>query len=155
MKINEYTIESIDRHNWEEALALKIYRKQKEFVPSPLEALACAYIKPWDEAFDPYLFRLNGRCIGMFYLSYTPQSTDNYWLGGFFIDKKYQNKGYGREIFSLILSFIQERYPECRELSLTVERHNAVASGLYESFGFKTEGAENKLEEVIYHLTFC
>ncbi|MCH4889085.1 GNAT family N-acetyltransferase [Acidaminobacter sp. JC074] len=141
---------SFNRDNYEEALKMCVGDDQKAYVPSVLEALAYAYIKPWDEAFDPYLIYDGRKMIGMFYLSYTPDSKDNYWLGGFFIDKKYQGLGYGKKSLSLIIEYIKMKYAACQQINLTVVKDNKKATGLYKSLGFKTDNKENRDGEIIF-----
>jgi len=140
------------RDNWEEALKLEVLPEQKEFAPTIAESLSAAYIKPWDEALDPYLIYLDEKMIGAFYLSYTPDSKDNYWLGGFMIDKNYQNKGYGKQALPDILKFISSLHSKCEEIKLTVEQENIVAQKLYKSLGFADTGRKNKYGEIIYTL---
>jgi diamine N-acetyltransferase len=145
MKIIKYT-----RDNYDMALELGVYDKQKNFVPSIQESLAHAYIKPWDEAFDPYLLEEDTKLIGAFYISYTPGSKDNYWLGGFFIDKNYQGKGLGKEALIHIIDFIKVHYQPIESLSLTVEVHNHKAMKLYQSLGFTSNKEVNRDGEIIY-----
>lgn len=153
-KNNDFKFIAIDRHNWEEALNIKVRRDQKKFVPSVLESLACAYIKPWDEAFDPYLIKCNGKSVGIFYLSYTPNSIDNYWIGGFQIDKKSQGKGIGKKAFIAIIEFIKKTHTHCKLISLTVEKSNTLAANLYSQCNFITDGQCNRDDEVIYRYAF-
>jgi len=77
--------EPITRENWETALKLQVHPHQEKYVPSVAVSLAAAHVKPWDEALDPYLIYVNEILVGFFYISYTPNSVDNYWIGGFFI----------------------------------------------------------------------
>jgi len=142
----------ISKENWETALELKIEPEQEKFVPSPAESLASAYIKPWDEALDPYAIMLENKMIGLFYISYTPDSADNYWIGGFFIDKKYQGSGYGKLSLNKILRFIPTVHPNCQEMKLTVEEENSLARNLYENLGFVTDNKVNKYGEIIYSI---
>ncbi|WP_306433594.1 GNAT family N-acetyltransferase [Paenibacillus montaniterrae] len=114
--------------------------------------MAFAYIKPWDEALDPYVLEKEGKIFGFFYLSYTPMSTDNYWIGGFQIDKSYQGKGNGKRALGAIIDFIRKRHPKCRIISLTVERNNLIAQNLYKSMFFVCENMTNQDGEVIYRL---
>ena len=79
----------VNKGNWQEAVSITLHQSQEELVPSVIESLAYAYIKPWDEAFDPYLLYKDDKNIGFFYLSYTPNSSDNYWLGGFQLEIYY------------------------------------------------------------------
>ena len=111
--MSSFTFQPITRDNWEEVLKLSVYDHQKTFVPSPAESLAAAYVVPWDEAFDPYGIYHENNLIGLFYLSYTPDSIDNYWLGGFQIDKSYQGKGLGKKALKEILTFIKLIHPKC------------------------------------------
>ena len=144
----------ITKENWKTALELEVHPEQQKFVPSPSESLASAYIKPWDEALDPYAIMLDNKMIGLFYLSYTPNSVDNYWLGGFFIDKKYQGSGYGKLSLGKILNFILSIHPNCQQIKLTVEQENNVARTLYESIRFITDNKVNKYDEIIYAINF-
>lgn len=145
-------IVEFDKMNWEEALDLTVTKEQQAFMPSVAEALAFAYIKPWDEALDPYLIYDGDVMIGTFYISYTPDSKDNYWLGGFFIDTKYQRKGYGKKSLTQIIEFVKTKHQKSEQLYLTIVHSNHIARKLYESFGFKTDGKVNKYDEVIYCL---
>lgn len=149
---NDITFKEYTRDNWEKALKLEVLPEQKKFAPTIAESLASAYIKPWDEALDPYLIYLDDKMIGAFYLSYTPDSKNNYWIGGFMIDKNYQNKGYGRQVLPDILNFISKAYPKCEEIKLTVEQDNIVAQKLYKSLGFDDTGKKNRYGEIIYTL---
>lgn len=107
-------IQPVTRENWEEALKISLYEHQVSLVPSVIEGIAYAYIKPWDEAFDPYVLEIDGKVFGFFYLSYTPDSTDNYWIGGFQIDQSYQGKGMGKRAIRAILDYITKQHPECK-----------------------------------------
>ena len=144
--------ESFARHNWEDALKLSVHEAQKAFVPTVAESLAAAYIKPWDEALDPYVIYVDDRLVGCFYVSYTPDSQDNYWIGGFMIDREFQGRGYGCASLKEILRFIPKVHPRCREVKLTVEKGNEIAQKLYRSLGFDDTGETNKYDEIIYVL---
>ena len=140
----------IDRSNWEDILKIRVHPSQQMFVPSPVESLATAYIKPWDEALDPYAIYLRDTLVGLFYLSYTPESEDNYWIGGLIIDKEYQGKGIGKKAMTEILKFIPRKHPQCKIAKLTVEKDNAVAQNLYKSLGFGDTMSVNRDGEIIY-----
>nr|WP_301290336.1 GNAT family N-acetyltransferase [Paenibacillus sp. 1781tsa1] len=129
-----------------------MHEHQISLVPSVIEGIAYAYIKPWDEAFDPYVLEIDGKVVGFFYLSYSPDSTDNYWIGGFQIDKSYQGKGMGKCAIRVILDYITKQHPLCNVISLTVERDNEIAQNLYKSMSFISENRTNSDNEVIYRL---
>jgi len=144
--------ESVTRENWEDALKLQVRPEQMKFAPSVAESLASAYIKPWDEALDPYVIYADDQLVGLFYISYTPSSKDNYWIGGFIIDHKFQGRGYGRNALKKMLSFVPHTHPCCLEIKLTVEKDNTTAQKLYQSMGFDSTGETNKYDEIIYTL---
>jgi len=147
---NDLVFHPVTRENWEAALMLKVKKGQQRFVPTVAESLASAYIKPWDEALDPYVICRDKSIVGFFYISYTPDSKDNYWIGGFMIDKKFQGKGYGKLAFAQILEFIPHIHTYCELISLTVEKDNLTARKLYETFGFCSVCRENKYGELIF-----
>ncbi|MFS0863824.1 GNAT family N-acetyltransferase [Fredinandcohnia sp. 179-A 10B2 NHS] len=144
----------ITKENWEEAFSISVMDNQRTFVPSVAESLAYAYLKPWDEALEPYAIYVNEEIIGMFYLSYTPDSEKNYWIGGFQVDKKHQGKGLGRKSLEEILKFIKETHPRCKVINLTVEKENTHAIHLYESVGFISQYKENDYGELIFKKEF-
>lgn len=142
----------VTRDNWEEALILQVNPIQKKFVPSVAESLAAAYVKPWDEALDPYLIYMNDLLVGFFYLSYTPNSCDNYWIGGFLIDQQHQRKGYGKASLRQIMKFIIKIHPNCQTVNICVEQDNKIAQSLYHSMGFSDTGKLNRYGEIIYRI---
>lgn len=146
------SIEAINKSNWEEALSISLHESQVKWVPTVIESLAYAYIKPWDEAFDPFILRHGDEAFGFFYLSYTPDGRDNYWIGGFQIDQAYQGKGLGKEALCTILEFIQQTHQQCQVVSLTIEKSNAYARKLYEKAGFIHQEMDNQEGEMIYRL---
>ncbi len=150
IKRMEIRFEPITRENWEAALKLQVHPNQEKYVPSVAVSLASAYVKPWDEALDPYLIYANEILVGLFYISYTPNSVDNYWIGGFFIDQAHQRKGYGSGALLQILTTIPELHPNCEFVHLTVEPENQVAQKLYKSLGFTDTGKMNKYGEIDY-----
>ncbi|MDP9698284.1 GNAT family N-acetyltransferase [Paenibacillus polysaccharolyticus] len=152
MRTHIIRIHPVTRDNWEQAIEISLHENQKHLVPSITEGLAYAYIKPWDEAFDPYVLQIEEQVIGFFYLSYTPESLDNYWIGGFQIDKKFQGQGMGKRALRAIIDFITDKHPLCHVLSLTVERDNHIAQHLYTSMSFVSENLTNSDDEIIYRL---
>ncbi|MDZ5471336.1 GNAT family N-acetyltransferase [Bacillus sp. 31A1R] len=151
--MSKLKIEKISSSNWEEAIKISVNESQKDFVPTVIESIAYAYLKPWDEALDPYvLINEDNIAIGSFYLTYTPDSEKNYWIGGFQIDRNYQGQGYGKKSLHTIIEFIKEKHPKCKIISLTVEPENIHATRLYESVGFVSQNSSNQYNESIYRL---
>ena len=74
---------------------------------------------------------------------------NNYSLWRLMIDKRYQNRGYGRKAIRLALEFIRS-WPcgKAEYCELSYEPENEVAKRLYQSFGFEENG-EKDGDEVI------
>ncbi|MDQ0233218.1 GNAT family N-acetyltransferase [Metabacillus malikii] len=145
-------VREITKENWEEAFKISVHENQSTFVPTVAESLAFAYLKPWDEALDPYALYCNDSIIGAFYISYTPGSEYNYWIGGFQIDKKFQGKGYGKDSLHIIVDFIKKTHPACKSISLTVEKENNQAIHIYEKVGFTSQKKANMYGELVFKL---
>ncbi|WP_206098630.1 alpha/beta fold hydrolase [Paenibacillus silvae] len=64
---NVVQIQPVTRDKWEQALQISLHEHQTHLVPGVMEGLAYAYIKPWDEAFDPYVLEYNGLDVIRFY----------------------------------------------------------------------------------------
>lgn len=151
--MRDIQINLVSRDNWEEAMKISVQPEHTRFVPSVTESLAYAYLKPWDEALDPFVLSIDDQIVGFFFLSYTPGSDDNYWIGGFQIDKKHQGQGHGKRAMVSILNFIKREHPNCKVVSLTVEPTNERAKRLYETAGFVSENGRNQYGEIIYRNT--
>lgn len=73
----------------------------------------------------------------------------NYNLWRLMIDKKYQNRGYGKQAVELALKFIRT-FP-CGKADycwLSYEPENAAAKSLYASFGFIETGEKDGEEQI-------
>ena len=69
------------------------------------------------------------------YKSY--EGKNYYFIWRFMIDKKYQNKGYGKEAFKQAIDFLKTKpIGDAEYITLSYERTNEVAKKLYFSFGF-------------------
>ena len=156
-QVTELSLREVTRKNWRAALGLTVYPEQQRFVagyaPIALLVLAKAYIRPGDLTWTPYAFYLAEEMIGFTALAYEPGSSENYWLGHFFIDHRYQGQGYGKLALRLFLQFLKEHHPQCETLQLTVHPENVRAQHLYKSVGFQPTGEELD-QEPIYKLTF-
>ncbi len=87
-----------------------------------------------------YLFE---KMIGFFMFSYYKADedypVDSWWYERFMFDKKYQNKGYGRQSLYKSLDFAREKLGNI-EFRISAEPENDVAINLYEEVGFKKTG---------------
>ena len=150
----EVFLKPVTKDNWREVVALKLFPQQEKWVPTSTLSLAWAYIKPWNTTIDPFAIYVDNTVIGFWTLSYIPNSTHDYSLDGFLIDKDYQRKGYGTSALRKALALIQENYPSCKAIGLSVHEENKVARQLYEHSGFVDTGEVNQHGEAIYRYDF-
>jgi diamine N-acetyltransferase len=149
--VREIQIREVTRDNWHEALQLAVTPEQEELVAPVTETVAEAYIRPKNRIVKPYAFYAEEQMIGFFAYSYEPESTDDYWIEGFFIDHRFQRMGLGSAALAATVTHARSVFPKCRRLSLTVFADNVAARRLYEGYGFGTTG-EICEGDLVYHL---
>jgi diamine N-acetyltransferase len=156
--MNRITVHEVTRENWRETLRLTVRPDQQRFVAdyAPVAAiiLAKAYVGALGMVWDPYAFVADGELTGMAALAAAPDRDDLRWIFHFFIDERFQGRGYGREALSALVAWVRERHPSCLSLQLTVHPENAVAQRLYASAGFAPTGEEMD-GEPIYRLALA
>ena len=145
-------LKPITRDNWEEAIKMKVKESQRDFVPSAAVSLAKVYIKPDGDAIEyiPFSIYDNEQMVGFIMHAYEPDTANMYWINGFFIDKNYQGRGYGRPALAEMIGWIKTKFPQCEEIRLTVHKDNHHARNLYKNFGFSPTGEIWGEEEVYY-----
>lgn len=151
------TLEKITYKNYIKTIwGLKVTPKQKNFVASNASSLAEAYVAITNGATAiPFAICLNHKPIGFLMIGYGSSDDDDwgdtdpkfieiarksYCIWRFMIDKRYQNKGYGKIAMQLALDFVHT-FP-CGEAEicwLSYEPENEVAKKLYASFGFEEQ----------------
>ena len=146
------SIREVTHENWRVALRLAVHPEQQHFiadyVPIAAIALAKAYIRPGGLVWVPFAFYRDTEMIGFTELAYEPDSKDNYWIFHFFIDHHYQGQGFGKKTLALFLQYINEHYPQCQSLQLTVHPENQRAQHLYTGAGFRPSGTQLDGEQV-------
>ncbi|MBO4389346.1 MAG: GNAT family N-acetyltransferase [Lachnospiraceae bacterium] len=139
------TLREITGDNLEEILALRVAEGQRAYVSSNAESLAQAYV--YRETAFPFGVYDGERPVGFIMMGYY-EAKDYYTLWKFMIDEAEQGKGYGRQALELGIRFLQEKFGII-EVYTGVIPGNAVAKGLYESFGFAETGLfENGMLEM-------
>jgi diamine N-acetyltransferase len=146
-------IRAVTGANWREALALGVRPDQQRFVaeyaPIAALALAKAYIRPGGMTWTPYAIYADDMMVGFFTLAYEPATTDQYWLFHFFIDQRYQGRGYGWMALQRFIVLVGREHPQCRTLQLVVHPENVAAQRLYIAAGFRPTGGE-RWDEPVY-----
>jgi diamine N-acetyltransferase len=154
--MNRVTIREVTRENWRDALRLTVAPVQQRFIadyaPIAAVALAKAYIRPGGLVWTPYVFFADATMVGFCELAYEPESAEQYWLFHFFIDERFQGRGYGTDALAALIAFVKEQRAGCQALQLTVHPENHVARWLYMRAGFAPTGGELEGEPV-YRLT--
>ncbi|MGZ3582031.1 MAG: GNAT family N-acetyltransferase, partial [Ktedonobacterales bacterium] len=93
-------LRDVTQENWREALRLTVQPDQQRFIsdytPIVALALAKAYVRPGGAIWAPYLIYASTTMVGFVELAYEPDTLDEYWIFHFFIDRRYQGRGYGR-----------------------------------------------------------
>jgi len=151
-------LEKISWDNYIKVLKLRVTKEQENFVASNRASLIHAFIES-SEGVPVYAFAImNGKTVvGFMQLLYgndwTGEERDDwlssdeykkyegkqyYYIWRFMIDKKYQNRGYGREALKQTLDFIKT-FPsgKAEYAVLSYESTNEVGKKLYASFGFE------------------
>jgi diamine N-acetyltransferase len=150
--MNRVTIHRVTRANWRDALLLTVRPDQQRFIAgyAPIAAiiLSKAYVGAEGMRWEPYAFVSEGEMVGLAALATEPRHTDLRWLFHFFIDERYQGRGYGRAALTALISWVTRRHSACRSLQLTAHPENYVAQRLYRGLGFTPTGDERGGESV-------
>jgi len=140
-------LREITRDNLEEIVNLKVFENQESFVSSTAYSLAQAWV--YKETAFPFAVYADKIPVGFVMLGYY-EARKQYTLWKFLIDKRYQNKGYGKEALQLAVRYLVENF-NVREIYTGVALGNEIAKRLYKSFGFKETGVvEDNMEELRY-----
>jgi diamine N-acetyltransferase len=150
--MNQVTVHRVTRANWRDALLLTARPDQQRFIAgyAPIAAiiLSKAYVRAEGMRWEPYAFVSEGEMVGLAALAAEPRHTDLRWLFHFFIDERYQGRGYGKAALAALIARAPRRQPTCRSLLLTVHPENHVAQRLYTGMGFTPTGDERGGEPV-------
>ena len=151
-------LEKISWKNYRKVLKLRVTKEQDNYVASNKASLIHAFLE-MSEGTPVYAFAIkNGKTIvGFMQLMYDNDwtgyeredwlSSDTfkqyegkpyYYIWRFMIDKKYQQRGYGRESLKQTLDFIKT-FPsgKAEYVLLSYEPSNEVGKKLYASLGFE------------------
>lgn len=139
------SIRPVTRENLEEVLALRVGEGQEKYVISNAESLSRAYV--YSETAYPFAVYDDNTIVGFIMMGYY-EAKGYYTLWEFMIDRKYQNKGYGRQALKLGLEFVRDKFGQV-DIYTGVTPGNTVAKKLYESVGFVSTGLiELNMEEM-------
>jgi diamine N-acetyltransferase len=150
--MEDVSLRAVTQENWRATLELGVQPDQQRFVshytPIAAIALAKAYIRPGGGMWEPYAIYTGSTVTGFVELAYTPGSHDDYWVFHFFIDQRFQGRGYGKAALAQLIALVQEHHPDCQALRLVVHPENHRAQRLYTRAGFRATGEMRKGEPV-------
>ena len=139
------SIKEITRENLDEVLALSVNENQRTFVSTNAESLAQAYV--YSETAYPFAVYEDSTLVGFIMMGYY-EVKQYYTLWKFMIDKRYQNRGYGRKALELGINFLKDKF-DVSEIYTGVAPGNEMAKHLYSSMGFEDTGlVELGMEEM-------
>ncbi|WIG60085.1 MAG: hypothetical protein OJF49_002833 [Ktedonobacterales bacterium] len=151
----ELSLRPVTQENWQEALRLAVHPDQQRFVseyaPIVAVALAKAYLRLGGATWLPYAIYAGPTMVGFVALAYEPGSSDQYWIFHFFIDQRYQGRGYGKTALRHFIELVKTEHQQCHMLQLVVHPENHQAQNLYFAAGFRLTGAE-RWGEPVYQL---
>ena len=144
-------LRAITEENFIDAFNLKLAPGQENFVSHPIRSLAQAYV--YRDQCQPFGIYADGLPVGFLMIGYDTDESwsdppeiakGNYNLWRFMIDRRYQNRGYGRQALQQALEFIRT-FPcgEAEYCWLSFAPENDVARRLYRSFGFRETGEKD------------
>ena len=138
-------LHEITKENLEEVLALGVFDHQKGYVSSTAASLAQAYV--YRETAFPFAIYADNMLVGFIMLGYY-EARNQYTLWKFLIDKKYQNKGYGKEALKQGVQYLRNTFG-AEEIYTGVSIGNEQAKHVYKSLGFMETGlVEDGMEEL-------
>ena len=138
-------LKPVTKENIDDILAMRVNKEQERFVTSNAESLAVAYV--YSETAYPFGIYDDDTPVGFIMMGYY-EVKGYYTLWKLMIDRRYQQKGYGREALRQGLKFVRDRF-HAAEIYTGVTPGNSAAKGLYESAGFRDTGLlECDMEEM-------
>jgi diamine N-acetyltransferase len=154
------SLREVTGENWRATLRLAVRPEQQRFVagddaPIAAIALAKAYVRAGGVSWAPYaIMASEGKTeemVGFVALAYEPESADEYWVFHFFIDRRYQGRGYGAAALARLIELVRREHSRARMLQLVAHPENEPAQRLYTRAGFRAVGAE-RWGEPVYQL---
>ncbi len=133
-------LREITKDNLEDVLSLKVSVTQSNFVSTTAHSLAQAYV--YRKTAYPFAIYAGDTMVGFIMLGYY-EVKNQYTLWKLLIDKRYQNKGYGKAALQLGINYLVSHF-KVKEIFTGVRLENNVAKNLYQSFGFKETGYYNE-----------
>lgn len=141
-------LEKVTPENWR--LGLKVSELQKRYVSDSANILARAWAYR-DENSEAFVIYDDKEPIGMA-MYYDIDEMGAYDFSQFFIDEKYQGKGYGFTAAKLVLEHMKKAGRFDKVVLCYIDGNDA-AKNLYEKLGFHLTGDSDE-DEIIMEMSF-
>ena len=126
----------------------QLYEEQREFISPFWFTIGRAYLNR-DDNYPCIIYNESDESIGFINFCVWFGSSDAYsW--SFYIDKRYQGKGYGKSAGQLAIDILKAANP-FKTIKLSTEQSNDRAQSLYSSLGFKQLG-ETDGDDLVFGL---
>ncbi|MGU7920326.1 GNAT family N-acetyltransferase [Streptococcus suis] len=142
-------LELVNKDNFEAVLQVQLAPEDQRRVASVEYSLAQAWLYREDGHLLPYAVKSGQKVVGFVLLSI--QEDKSYYVWRLLIDKKYQNRGYGKEVIRQILVLAKED-TLCQKVTMNYVIGNHKMRYILEKLGFQSvglEGQEMKMELII------
>lgn len=110
-------LRAVTQDNLEDVLNLNILEQQEAFVSSNAYSLAQAYV--YRETAFPFAIYADNTIVGFIMLGYY-EDRKQFTLWKFMIDKRYQDKGYGRQALKQGIVYLKDKSQGLKELKLFI-----------------------------------
>ncbi|ATZ04096.1 GNAT family N-acetyltransferase [Streptococcus suis] len=142
-------LELVNKDNFDQVLDLEVAPKDQRRVASVEYSLAQAWLYREEGHLLPYAVKSGQKVVGFVLLSI--QEDKSYYVWRLLIDKKYQNRGHGKEVIRQILVLAKED-TLCQKVTMNYVIGNHKMRYILEKLGFQSvglEGQEMKMELII------
>jgi|GEM_PF-92358 len=132
-------LRKITEDNFIDAFNLKLGVGQYKYVSHPIRSLAQAYV--YRNQCQPFGIYNDDEMVGYVMVIYD-YDIPEYDIWHMMIDVKHQGKGFGKVALEKVLSYIETKpFGDSNRVTLTCNKDNEAALGLYHSMGFRETGA--------------
>lgn len=128
----------VNEQNWLSIISLSVGEEQKRFLDKPIGIVARGYIYRSCNA-KVYGISNGEHIIGVALVKDMDEEPACYDLQQFMIDRRFQNKGYGAEALSQILSMLSKE-GKYGQVEVCVDKSNTAALWMYKKTGFEDTG---------------
>ncbi|MFM0601384.1 GNAT family N-acetyltransferase [Streptococcus suis] len=142
-------LELVNKDSFEAVLQVQLAPEDQRRVASVEYSLAQAWLYREDGHLLPYAVKSGQKVVGFVLLSI--QEDKSYYVWRLLIDKKYQNRGHGKEVIRQILVLAKED-TLCQKVTMNYVIGNHKMRYILEKLGFQSvglEGQEMKMELII------